>query len=112
MGTAIHQVLVKIENKIYLGELKLRKHYMMLNMVRLGWVQPTAPQCTTAVSHPCPFLSPSPFWEEGHSLFQCVARIRSDFAFWLSLHNFTQLVALTLVVWTFHSFLKNTQQIK
>lgn len=66
-----------------------------------------------AISHPRPLLSPSPFWEEGHSLFQRVARIRSDFAFWLSLHNFTWLVALTLVFWTFHSFLKkNTQQMK
>lgn len=77
------------------------------------WLDPTNSPTAHRGHQPSPLhFSLSPFWEEGHSSSQCVAHIRSHFAFWLSLHSFTLLVALTLVVWTFHSSLKNAQHRK
>lgn len=52
MGNAIHQVLIKIVCPSKFCSLKLSKHYITLNVVCVGWIQPRALQCTAAVSQP------------------------------------------------------------
>lgn len=81
----------------------MSKHYTKLKVVCVGWSQPTALECTVAISNP---LSISSYPCFGKRATVCCS------ALLLSLHNFLRLVALTFVVWTLHSSLKNTRQTK
>lgn len=87
MGTAIHQVLIKIICSCKFYFLNMSKHYMTRS-------QPTALECPVT---PSPSLS-IPILGRGPQFAECIAAFSN---------NFPRLVALTFVVWTLQSSLKN-----